>query len=68
MKPKNWIFDAIKRMLMLIFIDFITIVGDNLLALFPPAAILICSNPSKYKYEELQKASALALFKFMIMR
>ncbi|XP_074654081.1 condensin complex subunit 1-like isoform X2 [Tubulanus polymorphus] len=41
--------------------------GDNLLALFQPIIVAVCSNPSKYSDPDLQSSAALALAKFMLV-
>ena len=43
-------------------------VGQNLLSAFAPVAVMICSNPSKFKKAELQSSAASALTKFMLVR
>lgn len=43
------------------------VTGQNLLSIFAPVAVLICSNPTKYKNVELQSAASLALSKFMLV-
>eukprot|EP00794_Sanderia_malayensis_P003745 gene3745-4267_t len=45
--------------------DLVT--GDNLLAIFGPLLLAICSNPKKYADEELMAAACLALSKFMLV-
>ena len=42
--------------------------GDNLLSLFAPVAVMICSNPTTYKNAELRSSAALALSRFMMVR
>lgn len=44
------------------------ILGQNLLSIFAPVAVMICSKPSLYKKPELRSSAALALAKFMLVR
>jgi len=43
------------------------VTGDNLLSLFAPVAVMICSNPTTYKNAELRSSAALALSRFMMV-
>jgi len=54
----------------LLLIDFLFfyITGNNLLSIFAPVAVMICSQPSKYKNTELRSSAALALSRFMLVR
>ena len=46
----------------------LVILGDNLLSVFAPVAVMICKNPSAYKNAELRSSAALALSRFMMVR
>jgi len=41
--------------------------GENLLSIYAPLSVIVCSNPAKFKSIELQTAAALSLSKYMII-
>lgn len=44
-----------------------TVTGDNLLALFAPLVIEMCTNTSKYSNPKLRASASLTLAKFMLV-
>ena len=65
---KVWVTFASKYDIYLLRNKSFSILGNNLLSIFAPVAVMVCSNPTKYKSVELQSAASLALSKFMLVR